>query len=274
MNLECEQIQGICEFNFLGTTIQDTLNWAPHTDRIANKISRTLGVMNKLKHFLPTYTLRTMYNSLILPHLNFSILSWGLHSGRLPKLQKRAVRIITVNKYNAHTEPILNYLGLLKVNDIFTLQCLKFYFKCTHERVPTTFASFFTRNTARHDHDTRQRHQPEILLVILREPENVLNFIYHYCLEACQLVLLIKSTPIVLMVSQIILNSTCWPAMKIAVKLETATYAPMLKLACLSSALLCIYNIQMYIFISCIVYRLFYFTSRNCISSCLLFIYL
>ena len=65
LSLEGKQIQGICEFNFLGTTIQETLKWAPHTDRIANKISRTLGVMNKLKHFLPTYTLRTMYNSLI-----------------------------------------------------------------------------------------------------------------------------------------------------------------------------------------------------------------
>ena len=236
LNLEGKQIQGICEFNFLGTTIQETLNWVPHTDRIANEISRTLGVINKLKHFLTTYTLRAMYNSLILPHLNFSILSRGLHSGRLPKLQKRAVRIITLNKYNAHTEPILKSLGLLKLNDIFTLQCLTFYFKCTHGRVPASFALFFTRNTVRHDHNTRQRHQS--FLVILREPENVLNFIYHYCLEVCQLVLLIKSTPIVLMVSQIILSSTCWPAMKIAVKLETATYEPALKLACLSSALL------------------------------------
>ena len=65
-------------------------------------------------------------------------------------------------------------------------------------------------------------------LVLLREPEHVLHFISHYCLEVCQLVLLIKCTLIVLMVSQIILNSTCWPAMKIAVKLETATYAPSL----------------------------------------------
>ena len=50
------------------------------------------------------------------------------------------------------------------------------------------------------------------------------------------------------MVSQIILKSrpTCWPAMKIAVKLETATYAPMLKLVCLSSTLLFIYNIYLY----------------------------
>ena len=91
---------------------------------------------------------------------------------------------------------------------------------------------------------------PKSFLVILREPENVLNFICHYCLELCQLVLLIKSTPIVLMVSQIILNGICWPAMKIAVKLETATHAPTLKLACLSSTLLFIYNIYIYIMYS------------------------
>ena len=67
---------------------------------------------------------------------------------------------------------------------------------------------------------------PKSYLVILREPENVLNFIIPLLLSTCQLVLLIKFTLIVLTVSQIILNSTCWPAMKIAVKLETATYAP------------------------------------------------
>ena len=100
---------------------------------------------------------------------------------------------------------------------------------------------------------------PKSFLVILREPENVLHFIYHYCLEACQLVLLIKSTPIVLMASQIILNSTCWPAMKIAVKLETATYVLMLKLASLYSALLRIHNIYIYI-MYCIPSILFHIT--------------
>ena len=88
---------------------------------------------------------------------------------------------ITLNKYNAHTEPILKYLGLLKVNDIFTLQCLKVYYKCTHGRVPTSFALFFTRNTIIiQDKDTN----PKYFLVILREPGNVLNFIYHLLLRS------------------------------------------------------------------------------------------
>ena len=158
----------------------------PVASTVLEQISVYYQMHNYLEQNNPIYTLRTMYNSLILPHLNFSILSWGLHSGRLPKLQKRAARIITLNKYNAHTEPILKSLGLLKVNDIFTLQCLKVYYKYTHGRVPTSFALFFTRNTIIiQDKDTN----PKYFLVILREQENVLNVIYHYCLEVCQLVL-------------------------------------------------------------------------------------
>ena len=44
-----------------------------------------------------------MYNSFV--HLQLGILTWGFKLRRLDKLQKRAVRIITCQKYDAHTEP-------------------------------------------------------------------------------------------------------------------------------------------------------------------------
>ena len=75
--------------------------------------------MCKLKRFFyPQQVLRIIYNSLILLHLQYYILSWGFKSDRLFKLQKRAVRIITCSKYNAHTEPLLKALNLLKIEDI------------------------------------------------------------------------------------------------------------------------------------------------------------
>ena len=55
---------------------------------------------------------------------------------RLIKLQKRAIRIITDSKYNSHTEPLLKSLNLLKINDIFTIQCLKFFHNYINGRVP------------------------------------------------------------------------------------------------------------------------------------------
>ena len=44
-------------FNFLGITIQENLGWETHTNKVANKISRVIGIINKLKHFVPAYIL-------------------------------------------------------------------------------------------------------------------------------------------------------------------------------------------------------------------------
>ena len=38
------------------------------------------------------------------------------------KLQKRAIRIITLSKYNDHTKPLFKKLNLLTINDILALQ--------------------------------------------------------------------------------------------------------------------------------------------------------
>ena len=70
-----------------------------------------------------------MYNSIILPHINYGILAWGYQTQRIFILQKKAIRIITLSKYNAHTAPIYKELKLLKVSDIYKLQKLKFYHK-------------------------------------------------------------------------------------------------------------------------------------------------
>ena len=83
-----QHIECVRQFVFLGITIHETLNWDRYIDKIANKISRTLGVMNKLKHFLPKYTLKIMYSSLIAPHFNNNILLWGFNTHRLIKVRR------------------------------------------------------------------------------------------------------------------------------------------------------------------------------------------
>ncbi len=58
---------------------------------------------------------------MVLFHINYGILAWGHDSDRILKFQKRSVRIISLSKYNAHTEPILKQLQLLKIIDIYIL---------------------------------------------------------------------------------------------------------------------------------------------------------
>ena len=82
-------IHEIDEFNFLGLTINNTMTWSSHINKIATKIGRTVGILHKLKHFLPNEILKLIYNSLISPHLHFGIMAWGFRCSRIIKLQKK-----------------------------------------------------------------------------------------------------------------------------------------------------------------------------------------
>ena len=150
-------------FNFLGITIQENLGWETHTNKVANKISRVIGIINKLKHFVPAYILKTLYNSLILPHINYGLLLWGYRCERIFKLQKKAIRIITCSKYNSHSEPLFKSTKLLKIKDIMKVQQLKFIYKLMNNSTPAYFESMYPDNRRNiHSYNTRSRHHFQI----------------------------------------------------------------------------------------------------------------
>ena len=119
------QIKCFDNFNFLGVIIDKNLTWKNHLNKVANKIVRIIGIMNKLKFTLPQNILINIYNSLIIPHINYCILLWGSENNRDSKLQKGAVRIIRKKSRLSHTDPIFKELNPLKINDIYRLQLLK-----------------------------------------------------------------------------------------------------------------------------------------------------
>ena len=156
IDIDSTNIEFLTEFNYLGINFDSNLSWKSHIGKISKKISRTIGVMNKLRNYVPTYILRTLYNSLIFPHLNYGILVWGNSANRLIKLQKRAIRVVANAKYNAHTQPLFRKLCLLSINDILKMQDLKFLYKLENENLPAYFISdMFIRQSHFHNYSTR-----------------------------------------------------------------------------------------------------------------------
>lgn len=152
------KIEFVKQFNFLGILINNNLKWTSHIDMIGKKIAKTLGIMKKLKNFLPSSALRNIYNSLVAPHLNYGIIIWG-GNNKLFTLQKKAVRIICKSRYNAHTTPLFKKLGILKLDDLCALHDLKFCYKFGNDLLPDYFSSkmFFRSHTYdRHHYTTRQ----------------------------------------------------------------------------------------------------------------------
>ena len=134
----------VFDFNFLGVKIQSDLKWKSHTDMIAGKIGKNVGMLHKLKHYLPKKIMLMLYNSLIQSYLNGGILLWGFDPGRLSVLQRKAIRAISFAKYNSHTTNSFRKLNLLKIEDIFNVRSLKFYHKLVNSKLPTYFLENFS----------------------------------------------------------------------------------------------------------------------------------
>ena len=150
------QIEQVTSFNFLGITIDKQLTWKHHVDKICSKISRAIGILNKLKNLLPLQIKINMYNSMISSHINYGILAWGSNISRIEKLQKKAIRIITCSSYTSHTEPLLKNLNILKAIDTHKLAKLKFYHKFIHNNLPTPLQNLpLTTIENQHRHNTR-----------------------------------------------------------------------------------------------------------------------
>ena len=68
-------------------------------DSVALKISKTIGLLLKLKRFVPFYTLINIYNSLITPYLRYGLVAWGqltskTQLSKLLILRKRALHFM------------------------------------------------------------------------------------------------------------------------------------------------------------------------------------
>ena len=96
-------IEKVDEFSFLGLTMNTNLNWKRHSEKICNKCAKMIGILNRLKYVLPHGIKIMLYNSLILPHINYCIMAWGYKGSRLLKIQKKSCSYNNI-KWIQHTQ--------------------------------------------------------------------------------------------------------------------------------------------------------------------------
>ena len=111
------------------------------------KISKSIGILRKICRLLPIDTRIQLYNSLILPYLNYCILIWG-NAGitvldRPIKLQKRAIRALTLSPYLAHTVPLFRHCNILPFSSLYTYACSLFVYKNVNSMYPECFSNEF-----------------------------------------------------------------------------------------------------------------------------------
>ena len=165
---------------FLGINLDENLNWKSHIKVKANQIARITAILSRLKHTLSINILKTIYSALILPHISYAIVAWGniknVEMTRLKTLQRKAIRLVSKAKYNSHADPLFRKLNLMKIDDIYTVQCIKLYLKNNTDTLPPYHSQQLVTNSQIHDHFTRQQQDIHHNPIKTKVEEQLLNY--------------------------------------------------------------------------------------------------
>ena len=92
LSINSKVIAQVSTFNFLGIMLDSNMLWTSHTNLVCIKLSKTMGIIKRLKYTFPNKILFSLYNSLFIPYIQYGLLLWGSKYSNVEKLQKRAIR--------------------------------------------------------------------------------------------------------------------------------------------------------------------------------------
>ena len=95
---------------YLDVIIDSKLNFDTHIKKLAHRILKAVGIMFKLKQYMPGKALQVLYYSVIHTHLLYGLPVWGsTHPSYLKKklitLQNKTVKLIGGGLYNDKVSP-------------------------------------------------------------------------------------------------------------------------------------------------------------------------
>ena len=93
------------------------------------------------------------------PYLQYCLIVWGstyaTNLKRIVLLQKRIIRIINKETFNAHTDPLFAEVKILKFEKIYLYQLEKFMYLYQNNLLPKSFENLFLRTSQVHNYNTR-----------------------------------------------------------------------------------------------------------------------
>lgn len=126
---------------FLGVIVDERLTFKQHIDSVAAKFAMNIGFLYRGREILTCIQLKLLYNAILLPHLTYCNLVWGInyptHLNRLHLLQKRAARVILGLGYIDSVKHRLQEVGIIAIDELIQKRCMLLVYKIKHSMAPS-----------------------------------------------------------------------------------------------------------------------------------------
>src|SRR5258708_26577085 len=157
--MEAATIDRVLHTKFLGVFVDESLNWKFHASQVSLKISKSLGVLTRVRSILSQKLLVTLYYTMIHPYFLYCHIIWGgaseLALHKLVCIQKRALRINSNSPFRTPSGPLFASLNILRLRDINRLALLMYMYRVKFVFIPKSFAVKVITSHINHNHGLR-----------------------------------------------------------------------------------------------------------------------
>ena len=144
----------------LGLLIDDELRWTEQVNKIISTIQAKLGMLRRVKPYVPIDSMKMLYNAFVLPHFDYCSQIWSnrfqMHTDKLSKLQKRAARIILSKDYSTPSVELFESLNWMPLQQRFMYLRAVLMYKCMHNLAPHYLSDDIVVTNEIHQYGTRQ----------------------------------------------------------------------------------------------------------------------
>ncbi len=131
--LSYQMINRVKSTIFLGIIIDEHINWKDHINSLSNKISKTCGILRRIRDKLTKEAMLTIYYTLVYSRIIYCIHIWGCtwptYLSVINKSQRSIIRVITYKKKYESISSTFNDLKLLDTKSIHKYFTILFVFK-------------------------------------------------------------------------------------------------------------------------------------------------
>ena len=123
------------------------------------KIARSVGILNKLKYFLPSSALLKLYCALIHAHFNYGLAVWEstypTYHNKLKLLQNKVIRIVISSHMSTSSKPLYIKSNILPLPKLFEFKIAKIVYFYKFNLLPKIFDNYFSYAKSCHSRATR-----------------------------------------------------------------------------------------------------------------------
>ena len=110
---------------YLGVILDEKLNWEPQIKHLKQKLSQSLGIIAKMRHYLNQKNMISLYYAFFYSHILYGILGWGSATQTRKKslqiLQNRVLRVLNKSSWKDKITNKSLFLNskLFEIDDIY-----------------------------------------------------------------------------------------------------------------------------------------------------------